>query len=50
MNIFHPLLKQEKESLRAEIKDKFVSAIFDGITRFGEELAICLRFVKDGKL
>lgn len=33
--------------MRAEA---FVSAIFDGTTRFGEALAICLRFVRDGKL
>ena len=45
-----PLLKQEKENLRAEIEGNSVSAIFDGTTRFGEALAICFRFVKDGKV
>ena len=27
-----------------------MSAIFDGTTRFGKALAICLRFIKNGKL
>ena len=45
-----PLLKEEKESLRAEIEGKCVSAIFDGTIRFGEALAISLRFIKDRKL
>lgn len=44
------LLKQEEDLLRAEIGGTFVSAIFDGTARFGEALAICLRFVKDGKI
>ena len=34
------LLKQEKEKIHAEVARTFVSAIFDGITRFGEALAI----------
>lgn len=46
---FIPLL-QEKETLRAEVKDTFVSAIFYGTTRNGEALAIVLRFVREGKI
>ena len=44
------LLKQEKEKIRTEVAGTVVSAIFDGTTRFREALAICLRFVRDGKL
>ena len=50
MALFPLLLKQEKEKIHAEVAGTFVSAIFDGTTRFGEALAICLRFVQDGKL
>ena len=44
------LLKQEKEKLRAELEETFVSDIFDGTTRSGEVLAIVLRFVKEGNI
>ena len=40
------LLKQEKEKPHSEFEGDFISAIFDGTTRFGEALAIVVRFVK----
>ena len=40
------LLQQEKQLIRSEFEDEYVSVIFDGTTRNGEALAIVVHFVK----
>ena len=44
------ILDEERAVIREEIKDKFVSVIFDGTSRLGEVLAIVLRYVEDYEL
>ena len=44
------ILDEERGLIREEIKDKFVSVIFDGTSRLGEVLAIVLRYVEDYKI
>ena len=41
------ILKQEETCITKEIKNKYVSIIFDGTSRIGEALAIVVRFVND---
>ena len=40
-------LQEEHSPLRAEIEHKFLSVIFDGITRLGVVLAVVIRFICD---
>ena len=44
------ILDEERGLIREEIKDKFVSVIFDGTSRLGEVLAIVLCYVEDYKI
>ena len=39
------ILKHEVEAIRQEILGKYLSVVFDGTTRFGEALAILVRFI-----
>lgn len=41
------VLSEEQKRLKAELKGKIVSLIFDGTSRLGEALAIIVRFVGD---
>ena len=41
------VLDQERKRIREELKDKYVSIIFDGTTRLGEVLTVVVRFVVD---
>ena len=44
------LLQQKKELIRSELENEYISAVFDGMTRDGEALAIVVRFVKDWRI
>lgn len=44
------ILKEEQETLQTEIKDKYISVIYDGTTRLGEVLAIIVRYIDDWKI
>ena len=44
------VLSEERSQIRAEIEGLPVSVIFDGTTRFGEALAIILRYVDHSSL
>ncbi len=50
LNLIPFILDEERAMIREEIKDKFVSVIFDGTSRLGEVLAIVLRYVEDYKI
>ena len=47
MDLVPFVLDQERKRIREELKDKYVSIIFDGTTRLGEVLAVVVRFVVD---
>ena len=44
------ILGEERAAIQEEIKDKYVSVIFDGRSRMGEVLAVILRYVEDFKI
>ena len=45
-----PLLMQEKKKVCGELKDTYISCIFDGTTCNGEALAVAVRFIKKRKV
>ena len=40
-------LKIEKAKIRSEIQDKNVSIVYDGTSKFGEVLAVIIRYFDD---
>lgn len=41
------ILDEERSKIRAEIKGKYISIIFDGTSRMGEVLAVVVRYLDD---
>ena len=39
------ILKEKQTTIKEELTDKYISAIFDGTTRLGEAMAVVFRFV-----
>ncbi len=39
------ILDKEKSKIKTEIKDKYISLVFDGTSRLGEVLAVVFRYI-----
>ena len=42
------ILDNEKSKIKTEIKNEYLSLIFDGTSRLGEVLAVVFRYIGDG--